>query len=262
MDDFDLRPLRADAATTAPRLLEDFDPAAPREELVRVGAELVLRFHLLAAGSLLVDADAAKFFLHLSRCAENGLRLLQLLARRGLEPLPASQDVPLLAALAAGDRERAAAIVQHSAHRRDEAAREYEDEFLWARAIQLLAAPAGDRRELGEALARLEALELAGYRDRVAVARAIEARDGGALGRAIGRAAQAYGTATEKRAAAFGTPVTRFAPHRHLWLEGLALLRLGERAGLRVEGQLRYCPRLARGEMTEPYQGDFAIEIG
>lgn len=259
--DFDLRPLKADAAMMVPDLLEAFDPGAPREELVRIGADLVLQFHILAAATLLVDANVEKFFLHLSRCAENGLRLLTLLGRRGLALLPASHDIPLLAALAAGDWARAAAIVQHSADQRDRAASEYEDEFLWARALQLLAVEGGDGRVLGEALDRLEALDPAGYGDRIAVARAIAARDGEQLEEAIGKAAQAYAQVTEKRAAAFGTPVRKFAAHRHLWLEGLALLRLGERAGLRVKQQLRYCPRLARSAMPTPYQGDFAIRI-
>ena len=56
--------------------------------------------------------------------------------------------------------------------------------------------------------------------------------------------------------------MTAFAPHRFLWLEGLALLRLGEQAGLHVEGELRFCPRLARVRMLVPYEGDYAIGIG
>lgn len=75
-------------------------------------------------------------------------------------------------------------------------------------------------------------------------------------------AALQYELVTEERARSFTTPATTFAPHRFLWLEGLALLRLGERAGLRVEHELKYCPRLARVPMTARHEGDWAIEIG
>ncbi|MGC3998862.1 MAG: hypothetical protein QM767_15985 [Anaeromyxobacter sp.] len=228
---------------------------------MKLVGDLVHGFHILAAAGLVVDGSTEKFFLNLARCAENGLRLRRLLVGRGEVPPPASDDVPLKAAVAAADWGRAAAIVEHSAKQRDLAVQEYEDEFLWARVLQLLTVPGPDAAELDAALARLEELDAASYGDRVAVARAIFAKDQEALEQAVVGASQVYALATEKKAAAFGTPVTKFAPHRHLWLEGLALLRLGERVGPQVRQQLRYCPRLARGENTTQYAGDYAIPV-
>jgi hypothetical protein len=259
--EFDLRPLRSDAALLVPKLLADFQPGAPRDVIVRTCDEIVLRFHILAVGALLVDGDAEKFFLHLSRCAENGLRILQLLARRALDRPPASRNVPLLAALAAGDFERGGEIARLSHDTRDRSAGEYEDEFLWARGVQLLAAPSLAPGRLGGILDQLIKIDARSYTDRAAAARAIEVGDQEAFENAIAGAALVYEMATERRAAAFGTPVTTFAPHRFLWLEGLALLRLGERAGLKVERELRFCPPLARVPMTGRYVGDLAIRI-
>jgi hypothetical protein len=242
--------------------MDHFRRGADGTELLCQHDAVALALHTIAAACLLVDGDSQKFFLNLSRCAENGLRFATLLRRRDL-PLPsASKNVPLLAALAAGDFARAAAIAAISRGTRDEEAREYEDEFLWARAIQLLAAARPDGDALSLLLEKLAALDAESYGDRVATVRALLAGNTAAFEDAMAGAAVAYELVTEKRAKSFTTPVTTFAPHRFLWLEGLALLRLGDRAGLRVERELKYCPRLARVPMTARYEGDWAIEIG
>jgi hypothetical protein len=258
----DYRAFRADAAHALGDVMDGFRPGAAGAELLRVHDAVSLHFHTIAVACLLVDGDSQKLFLNLTRCAENGLRFLKLLRHRAL-PLPsASKNTPLLCALAAGDLERAASIAALSRDDRDEAAREYEDEFLWARALQLLAAPRPDAASIEPLLARLVELDPAAYGDRAATVRALLAGDAAAFEEAIAGAALVYAQATEERAKSFTTPVTTFAPHRFVWLEGLALLRLGERAGLRVERELRYCPRLARVPMTARYEGDWAIEIG
>ncbi len=258
----DLRALRADAARALGEVMDGFRPGASTEELLRQHDAVSLHLHTIAVACLLVDGDAQKLFLNLTRCAENGLLFLKLLRRRAL-PLPAaSKNVPLLAALAAGDFERAAAISVASRDDRDEEGREYETEFLWARALQLLAAPRADAAAVEPILARLVELDPGAYADRAGAVRALLAGDAAAFEEAIAGAALAYEQVTEARARSFTTPVTTFAPHRFVWLEGLALLRLGERAGLRVERELKYCPRLARVPMTAHYDGDWAIELG
>ena len=50
--------------------------------------------------------------------------------------------------------------------------------------------------------------------------------------------------------------------YRFIWFEGLALLRLAERAGLKVEEPLLYCPPLARVPMKTEYDGDWALPFG
>ncbi|MBJ6764554.1 hypothetical protein JGU66_27615 [Myxococcaceae bacterium JPH2] len=71
-----------------------------------------------------------------------------------------------------------------------------------------------------------------------------------------------YEAQTETRARSFATPVTSFAPHRFLWLEGLGLLRLAERVGLQLmDTEYRYCPRLSRVPMKARYLGDWAIPV-
>ena len=43
---------------------------------------------------------------------------------------------------------------------------------------------------------------------------------------------------------------------RRVFVEGLAILRLAERRGLRTEREYRYCPSLARTPMRTPFPGE------
>ena len=257
----DLRSLRVDAMDALGVVMATFDPGAPAKALLDQLEQVTLGFHTLAAASLLADGNSQKFFLNLTRCAENGRLFLRLLRRRGL-PLPrASRNVPLLGALACGDFARAAELADLSRQDHDAAHQEYEHEHLWARALQLLTRDPPAEADVEPVLAALEPLAPDAV-DRIAAVRALLAGDVEAFAQAMVAAARQYEAETEKRAKCFTTPVTTFAPHRFLWLEGLALLRLGERAGLPVELDLRYCPRLARVPMTAHYEGDWAIESG
>jgi hypothetical protein len=262
MNTINFRALRTDAADALARALPGFQPGAEGPALLDLHDTVSHSFHTIAVACLLVDGDSQKSFLNLSRCAENGLRFLTLLRRRALPRPSASKNIPLLAALAAGDFGRASATAAASRDSRDEEAREYEDEFLWARVLQLLAAPKPDVGTVDPLLARLDELDPKAYADRTAAVRALLARDAAAFEEAMAGAVLQYEQVTEEKAKSLTTPVTTFAPHRFLWLEGLALLRLGERAGLPVERELKYCPRLARVPMTARYEGDWAIEIG
>ena len=257
----DLRSLRLDAMGALGGVMASFDAGASAETLLEQFEQVTLGFHTLAAASLLVDGNSEKFFLNLTRCAENGRRFLKVLRRRGL-PLPrASRNVPLLAALACADFARAAELADLSRQDLDVAHQEYEHEFLWARALQLLTRAPPVAADVEPVLAALEPLA-PDAADRIGAVRALLGGDADGFAQAMKAAARQYELETEKRARSFTTPVTTFAPHRFLWLEGLALLRLGERAGLVVEDELRYCPRLARVPMTARYEGDWAIEIG
>ncbi len=60
--------------------------------------------------------------------------------------------------------------------------------------------------------------------------------DGAAFTEAFRHAVLVHGEDVEKRAMLFTTPVTRCAPRRAIWLEGLALLRLAERVGIAPTG--------------------------
>ncbi|QRK14254.1 hypothetical protein JQX13_04345 [Archangium violaceum] len=138
---------------------------------------------------------------------------------------------------------------------------EYEDEFLWARVLQELARQ--DHPSLPSLeclLTRLEEVGQEAHASRCGLVRALLSGNQSAFAEYFATARMEYEEETEKRARAFATPVTAFAPHRFLWLEGLGLLRLGERAGFQLTDMMyRYCPPLARVPMKVRYTGDWAI---
>lgn len=251
--------LRADAADLLGEIMDVFRTDGTREELLEAGETIVSGFHLVGAATLLVDGNSQGFFLNLCRMAENWRRLIRLLRSRGLEPPSARHTTALLGALAAGDFDLADALAAESATPRQ--ADDYEDEHLWATILQGLARltppPPGSLEPL---IQKLEAVGSEEYPPRCEMARALLAPDAKAFREAFEAARLGYEIATEEKAKDFTTPVTPFAPHRFLWLEGLALLRLAERRGVvPASAQYTYCPPLARVPMTARYQGDWTI---
>jgi hypothetical protein len=257
-----MKSLRADAAMKLEGLMDDFRPGVDRDTLLAQANDILLCLHTLAVATLLVDGNPQGFFLNLCRAAENGRRFLDLLRARKLAPPPASWNLPLLAALAAGSFAQADAIATASTTTwQHNEVREYEDELLWAVILQQLARQKPPPASQVEPLfARLEKVNKKEYGSRCALARALLAQDASGFAKAFEAARLGYEIQIEKEAKAFGTPVTSFAPHRFLWLEGLALLRLAERAGIPLEGaDPKYCPPLARVPMTAKYADDWAI---
>jgi len=255
-----LMSLRSDAAAEFGKLMERFQPRVDRDTLLSQLELIVRDLHIIAVATLLVDGNSQGFFLNLCRAAENWRRLHGLLHSRKLAPPPTTKTVPLLAALAAGHFELAHALATAPTAERLEGA-EYDDEYLWASLLRLLARqPPAEAATVTPLLTRLRKANKKEYGHRCDLVLALLANDRDSFAQAFEKARLDYELATEKRAANFATPVTSFAPHRFLWLEGLALLRLAERAGFVLEdADYKYCPPLARVPMTAKYAGDWAI---
>lgn len=222
-----------------------------RHGLVRWHRDVTQHEHVIAVGALLIDGDREAFFSWLLAIAENGRRVSARLANAGFEPPPASANLPVLAALAAGDLARAEALGAAARADWSRPDGEYEDEFLWAATVNALAASAQPDAAACEArLAALEATEPRPYLERIALVRALLAGDARTFARALLDARHAYEDAIDKRSEAFGVKDTDFPARAGLWLEGLALLRLAERAGLPIERvDLRFLPAMAQGSV-------------
>jgi hypothetical protein len=255
-----LMSLRSDAAAELGKILQRFQPGAGRDTLLSQLDTVTQDLHIIAVATLLVDGNAQGFFLNLCRAAENWRRLHALLRSRKLAPPPTTKTVPLLAALAAGHFELADALASAPTAERLEA-EEYEDEYLWASILRHLARQTPPAvSTVKPLLTRLQKANKKEYGHRCDAVLALLAKNPEDFAKAFEQARLDYELQTEKKAASFATPVTAFAPHRFLWLEGLALLRLAERAGIVLEAaDLKYCPPLARVPMTAKYAGDWTI---
>lgn len=256
-----LAALREDSGRAILQLMRQVDPTASRDLLVRTVDELCVHFHVVAVATLLVDGNPQGFFLNLCRAAENWRRLLTH-CRLKQWALPASRHMdPLLGAVAAGHWSLARQVAELSETRwlPDE---EYRSEHARAQLFHVLVSP-GTRDVVIPRVEALEGLGLEPEADRAACARALLDGDADTFSAAFKHAVLVHGEDIEKRAKLFTTPVTRFAPKRAIWLEGLAWLRLSERADIAsFDEHFQYCPPLARTPMTSQYAGDWVVSLG
>ena len=236
-----------------------------RSGLVKWSEDVTAHEHVLAVAALLVDGDRDVFFSWLLAIAENGRRIAARLATAGFAGPPASPNLPVLAALAAGDLKRAAALGANARTDWSRSDGEYEDEYLWAATVNALAAsPNPDAAACEARLVALEATEPRPYLERIAVVRALLAGDAQTFANAVLDARHAYEDDIERQREQFGTKETDFPARQGLWLEGLALLRLGERAGLAFDRiDLRFLPAMAQGQPSGSLpQGGLVDEAG
>jgi hypothetical protein len=257
--EIDFASLRDDAGAAVRALIPHISQEnGPRDTLVSDTRELCGSFLTIAAATLLLEGRTQPFFMNLCRSAENWRRLLVHLERHELAPVPASWSLsPLVGAVAACHWELAAGLAERLTPSR-QVEEEYTMEFAWVHALGALVL----HSVRGEVpTPRLEVLERAS-REACwpALAWALMHEDAGAFEAAFATAISEHTTRTEKLARAVTTRGDRFAAHRYLWFEGLALLRLARKRGLAIPTRgYRYCPPLALAPVTERYQGDWVI---
>jgi hypothetical protein len=256
-----LRDLRDGAAETLEATLEAFAPGAPRERLIEDVQAICRALHTTGVSMLLVEGKPQEYFLDLCRAAENWRRLLEHLRGRELEAPPASYLAPLYGAMAAGEWELARGVAVAVATRW-QPGEEYEDDFDWAALIHRCVAGAG-QAQLAPYVGSLRRSGQEAYGERLEVLQAIWSGDREAFLAAFRAVLAVHGEDMEEAVQSFNTGKLDLAPYRFVWLEGLALLRLAEEAGLETSSErFLYCPPLARVRRTVEYQRDQAIPAG
>jgi hypothetical protein len=234
------------------------DPGMPLEESGRRSTELCRKLRALAIIALVGAADVDAFHHNLIRSGGVRERYLTMWRRAGREDDhddAASRLDGWLDALAAGDLELASRIARLSPARWHES-REYEDDFELARALFSLLPDPPTGESTPAALARLDAA-LEGRSDpRRDVAAALADRDQTAFD-------AAFEALLVDRERAITDAIARgqmddpiVVAHRMVYVEGLAMLRLAEVAGLATQREYRLCPSLARQPMRTPYPGE------
>ncbi|NMO17679.1 immunity 49 family protein [Pyxidicoccus fallax] len=259
--EFDLAALREEAADSLDILFDDAFPEVLAEgtveELVGLVREACVHFHTQGVTTLLLDGSPQYLFYHLGCAAENWRRLLLHLRTREAALPPASDNIPLLGAVAASYWDLARDLCRVSASQRGED--EYEDEFAWAHLLQeFIALPDGGTFSQ-DLLRQHERVLAESQADRLEVFRALLAGDRSRFLTALERVLHQHEEETEAQAVRLGTSPDQFVAYRFIWFEGLALLRLAERRGMRIDEPLRYCPPLARIPMKMEYDGDWAL---
>lgn len=221
-------------------------PLAPlqREELL---TRLSTYRRIAAIGALLAEADV-QAFRHDLRLSATARR--ELLASSPDSATPsrfrcASRVDPLFDALAANEVGLARDIAQQ-APRRWVADEEFEDDFRYADFLHehLLAGARAPSPREEQALAAFQQCSGNSGSPRLAVCEALSHRDQDAFDAALEDLL--VERASEFRMAGLPLHPARFHTERHVFIEGLALLRLAEDRGLTTQPEYRMMPGLAR----------------
>lgn len=208
-----------------------YDPNAPLGDRLESFRVFCLALKMIAYARLLLESDVEGFFVNLHRVALNGRNLLRMVREepQSNRRIPASHNAPLLAALVT-DLTLAREIATLSA--RERTPPEYDDEFYGAFFLQESVRPRAPEEPsveleglcqkmddyLEEETPRSRTLRALARRDWAEFEAAFEVWNEGAA-RALAHAADSPG-------ATYSMGITQ-----HIWLEGLAVLKLAESQG-------------------------------
>lgn len=224
--------------------LEELEERVPLLEAGRLDLDGVLdlcRWYRVAGiGGLFLEGEPAELQ---RRLAQSGRAFAHWSERAGEEEKVASLALPFFDAVAAGDLEGAAAIARTS--RRSHArGQEYEEDFLFVEWVMQRFVLGADAAGLERLLARWEEALDGAADPRLDLARAAAAGKGRAAGLAFRAFLDDRQRTLEARADLLEPEVAD--TEGSLSVEGVALARLADAAGLRIGAEFPNVPALAR----------------
>ena len=258
---FDFDGLRRDAVDEIIALMESDVSIVPSTDLTETVYLHCRHFRVLAAASLLLDGKPTMFFKNLVRAAENWLAVLNYVRRRGDPPPPTSWNAPMLGAMAAGVWDLASEIAQVAAAERRPKL-EYVNDYRYADVLRLLVLhPDGNSDEIGIAIDQLEDADTGDLAGRLDVLRGLILGDAATFRDGFRSALADHEGQVETDIYVPSIPVMDLAPSRYVWVEGLAILRLGNRRGITMNEDLPLCPRMARLDLAVGRDRDWILSF-
>jgi hypothetical protein len=233
-----------------------YSPEVPANQLGEMAAEVSVKLRAIAAFHLLRPGKTNSFYHNLIRSGMVRRQYLRRVLDAGLLEdhfRGSGHYLPFCDAIVAGDFPLVENIVDLSPAE-FLAGHEYEDDYCYAQVLHGLAT--GRNQRGPELLARFERYLEGETSARYSVAKALLERDQSAFDAAFPEllATREREIAADiKRGQIESAHIVAF---RRLFIEGLAVLRLAERAGLTTEDEYLFCPSLARVPMTEPFPGE------
>ncbi|AKQ70486.1 hypothetical protein A176_007398 [Myxococcus hansupus] len=227
----------------------------PVQQLAEADAACVY-YQAVGICELLLDAEVDGFFHQLIRSAQTRHWVLERGAKLNPPPLKllkASNARGLHAALAANQWELARQLARVSRTTCSDGT-EYEDDFLAAHFLHryVLDAPQDELRAI---LDRFEAVLEGGTNPRLDLGRQLLARDAAGCAQAFADLIEERSAKLKKmkRESIYATD-SLFVPQSSIYLEGLAWLRILERAEIPTEPEYAFCPSLARQTRYAAFQ--------
>jgi len=234
------------------------EPAYPLDELGKLSLDISTQFRSLAIILLLTNGSSDSFHHNLIRSARSRATYLERLDRAGIgddHHQASGRYEPLLDAIAAGDVELARRIVALSPLEWREG-HEYEDDYCYAQAFHRFVQSPPLDDEVPPLLERLEANLEGQASARLAVCQALLTKDQAAFD-------ESFDALLGEREAQIAADKARgqledaiIVAQRHVFVEGLAVLRLADQRGLETAPEYAMCPSLARAPMSTPFPAE------
>ena len=133
---------------------------------------------------------------------------------------------------------------------------EYEDDYCYAQILHRFVREESPEKEISAILDQFNTFQEGEPNARLDVCKALLSRDQMAFDEAFEGLLSEFEAkvAADKERGQLEEP--QVIAQRHIFVEGLAILRLAERRGLKTESEYRYCPSLARVPMKTPFLGE------
>jgi hypothetical protein len=234
------------------------NPKYPLAEMGALSLDLSRKLRALAIMALVVGGSTDSFCHNLIRSGLGRLaylKRLQASGQRSDHHWCSARYEPFLDALAAGDFALAREIIALSPSEfRD--GHEYEDDYSYAQILSCWVAQPSRDSEVPGLLDRFAQYVEDQPNARLAVCRALAARDQTAFDEAFADVLLARDLEIEAAKTRGQLEEPHVVALRRVFVEGLAILRMAELRGLSTEREYRYCPSLAREPMRMPFPGE------
>lgn len=233
-----------------------YSPRYPLDQLGELCRDVQLKLRALACYRLLKHGSSDSFYHNLIRSALTRRHYLRRCIEAGALTehfRGCSRYLALCDAITANDFALAQEIVDLSPTEFLQG-HEYEDDYCYGRVLHLIVS--GNVQTASSVLAQFSRYLEGEETGRYLVASALVAVDQTAFQKAFARL-------LDDRQLEIDADLQRHqmeSPHivvaRRVFIEGLAILQLAERVGLRTEHEYRFCPSIARIAMVRPFPGE------
>jgi hypothetical protein len=234
------------------------DPDYPLDQLGKLVEEMGEKLRALGIVLLLTNADSDAFYYNLIRSGRARRAYLQRIHDDGAmddHHFASGRYQPFLDAVAANEKELAEEIVRLSPSDWRQSA-EYEDDFCYAQLLHRLLEASSGADEVEALFEKFEA-HLDGEDDaRLNICRALATSDQEDFDDAFQALIEAREVqiAEDQERGKLEEPKT--VAQRHVFVEGLAILRLAESRGISTTREYPLCPSLARVAMQVPFSDE------
>lgn len=229
----------------------------PVDDLGRECAALMAFYRAAGIGALLIEFDTDGYYHMLTRSGLTRVFMLRRMAS-GTQSTDRYRKVTQSSGFfdaVAADRFGVARRIVNLSPQEWVERYEYEDDYCYVYFLHTLVTDAEDG-ERSAVLERLRRVEAGAPSVRFALCRALLKRDADAFDEAFWAALDAWDEEVAFQAESINRDEVAHCTEKHVWIEGLALLRLAEYRGIETREQYRYCPTEARAAARTAFPDD------